>query len=127
MELEPFDIERAKSGDKVVTRDGREVNILTFLRKHKTHNIVALVQSDTFSNPSDIICAYDKDGKVYQNYHTINDLFHPAKEMWVIVFRNNTTRDYLYTGSVHSTREIAASIGIETPTIYVGTYKLVKE
>lgn len=41
--MKPFDIEKAKAGDSVVTADGRDVEILTYTRNHPRCPIVALV------------------------------------------------------------------------------------
>lgn len=43
--MKKFDLEKAKAGDKVVTRDGREVRIVCFDRAGK-HPMIALVKND---------------------------------------------------------------------------------
>lgn len=59
----PFDIEKAKQGAKVITRDGDDVRILCFDRKSETDPIIALVMG-----PDDVeeeIVTYTKDGTYY--------------------------------------------------------------
>lgn len=43
-ELIPFDIEKAKQGAKVMTRDGHDVRILCFDRNSDEYPIVVLIQ-----------------------------------------------------------------------------------
>lgn len=59
----PFDIEKAKQGAKVITRDGEDVRILCYDRKSEDDPITALVMG-----PDDVeeeIVSYTKDGKYY--------------------------------------------------------------
>ena len=42
--LKPFDLEKARQGAKVVTRDGRNVRIICWDREESTYPIVALVK-----------------------------------------------------------------------------------
>lgn len=44
--MKPFDIERAKAGDPVVTRDGRKVRILCYDKKDDSYPIVALIENE---------------------------------------------------------------------------------
>ena len=41
--MKPFNLEKAKQGAEVITRDGRKVKILTFSRRNNDYPIVALV------------------------------------------------------------------------------------
>lgn len=50
--MKPFDIERAKDGDKVVTRDGRDVEILKYDRIHPSQPIVALLDEGGWQHVS---------------------------------------------------------------------------
>lgn len=71
----PFDIEKAKQGAKVVTRDGHDVRILCYDRNSNDYPIVALVQSK--DDEDDGVNTYTKNGKyVNVNYEdTHDDLF----------------------------------------------------
>lgn len=40
----PFDIERARQGAKIITRNGLNVKIVAYDKKNKSHPIVALVE-----------------------------------------------------------------------------------
>ena len=58
--LKPFDLEAAKNGAKVVTRDGHAVRIICYDRKNEEYPIVALVGEDegaVFSYSSGGICS----------------------------------------------------------------------
>ncbi len=57
----PFDIEKAKQGAKVVTRDGRNVRILCFDRNSDEYPIVVLIQKK--DGEDDEIETYAKNGK----------------------------------------------------------------
>lgn len=60
--LKPFDLEKAKAGAKVVTRDGRDVRIICWDREKSTYPIVALVkdqdgtEEDTETYTLDGVC-----------------------------------------------------------------------
>lgn len=41
--MKPFDLEKAKAGAKVITRDGKAARIVCFDRKDRDHPILALV------------------------------------------------------------------------------------
>lgn len=66
MKIENFDIEKAKAGAKVVTRDGEEVRIICFDKKY--NQIVALV------GEFEDIVLYNQNGKQEQ-FDTQSDLF----------------------------------------------------
>lgn len=63
MKTSKFDIERAKKGDKVITRDGRKVRIVCFDRKNYMFNfpIIALVLNDKMN--AEEVFFYTKEGK----------------------------------------------------------------
>lgn len=57
----PFDIEKAKQGAKVVTRDGHDVRILCFDRNSDEYPIVVLIQKK--DDGDDGVETYTKNGK----------------------------------------------------------------
>ena len=70
----PFDIEKAKQGAKVVTRDGHNVRILCFDRNSDIYPIVALVQKT--NSEEDEIISYTKHGYYFESVdETGDDLF----------------------------------------------------
>lgn len=72
--LIPFDIEKAKQGAKVVTRDRHDVRILCFDRNSDSYPIVALVQNT--NSGEDEIISYTKHGYYFEGVDkTGDDLF----------------------------------------------------
>ena len=94
LNLKPFDLEKAKEGKPVCTRDGREARIICFDRNAARYNIVALVECSGFPNKEEEI-------KVY--FDTVEEspcdlmMLPEKKEGWV----------NLYKSSAHSTKEEA--------------------
>lgn len=98
--MKPFDLEKAKSGAKLCTRDGRRARIICYDRKSQVYPIVALIKDDireeyirfyTLYGESDIN-AKDND----------DDLFiaPEKKEGWVNVYKDlakyKVGGDYIY-------------------------------
>ena len=95
--LKPFDLEAAKAGAKVVTRNGRPVRIICFDRKNKNEPIVALVNFDY----GEQLVTFTIKGKYSDNIPTSYDLFMaPEKhEGYVLVIRCKdgvVLGDYVY-------------------------------
>ena len=80
--LKSFDIEAAKAGKPVCTRDGRKVRIICF-DKNDSKRIVALVQVQIGSNGETVV-EYNDDGRVFQTDTSDNDLMMmlERKEGW---------------------------------------------
>lgn len=68
--MKPFDLEAAKAGKPVRTRDGRKVRIICFDRKD-VRPIVALIKSD---NGDEGVYYYYADGLNLNNYPSVFDL-----------------------------------------------------
>lgn len=69
--LKPFDLEAAKNGAKIQTRDGRHAYILTTVARHDIFPIVALVQrKDLRECP----ISYTITGNAYTDSAIIDDL-----------------------------------------------------
>lgn len=62
--MKPFDLEKAKAGAKVYTRNGYKVEILRFNVKNPDYPIIALI---TDNNGIETCQAYTKYGKYYKN------------------------------------------------------------
>ena len=101
--LKPFDLEAAKAGAKVVTRNGEPVRILCFDRKDNQSPIVGLVSREYGEG----LVSFTKDGKYFVNGAThCNDLFMaPEKhEGWVVIVGEDK---FVLSEAVYETREEA--------------------
>jgi hypothetical protein len=85
--LKPFDLEKAKQGAKVVTRDGRPVRIICWDRKGKHYPIVALVEEANVEE--EVIETYTLDGVcVIEQMHDLDLFMTPTVvERWVNLHR----------------------------------------
>lgn len=72
----PFDIEKAKQGAKVITRNGNSARILCYDRKSETDPIVALVLQPNEDEDEEEIVSYTNNGEFYNDYEiSCYDLF----------------------------------------------------
>lgn len=95
--LKPFDLEAAKAGAKVITRDGRPVRILCFDRKDNQCPIVGLVSREYGEG----LVSFAEDGRYIPDAVSSSDLFMaPEKhEGYVLVIRCKdgvVLGDYVY-------------------------------
>lgn len=84
--LKPFDLEAAKAGKPVCTRDGRRVRIICFdMNSFNNHIIVALI---TEENGTESIYSYTSEGK-WKETKTENDLMMLSEKKggWVNVYK----------------------------------------
>ena len=122
--LKPFNLEAAKAGKPVCTRDGRKARIISFDRKFLfngvSYPIIALVE-DTAKEET--IYGYNEKGKVIIEHDTPykDDLMMlpQKKEGWINLCKNNYG-DTLAVG-VFPNREEAVS---NCPTSYLSTIKI---
>lgn len=90
LNLKPFDLEAAKAGKPVCTRDGRNARIICFDRKfyHDGYNypIVAMVND----NDNELVHAYTQGGLLVGNMERDLDLMMlpEKKEGWVNIYRS---------------------------------------
>lgn len=86
LNLKPFDLEAAKSGKPVCTRDGRKARIICFDR-NDLYPIVALIECE---DGKEIIGAYSKDGQTeIDEIKGTNLMMLPEKKgRWMNVYRN---------------------------------------
>lgn len=122
--MKPFDIELAKAGYPVCTRDGRPVRILCFDRKSVDgYSILALIDK----GDSEGIVSYIRQGTFYSHgKEHKNDLFMAAvkKEGWVNVFINASYFDSKTAGTIYPTKEEALKdIDTKSPH-YIDTVKI---
>lgn len=99
MGMKPFNLEQAKQGKPVVTRDGKDVRILTFDKKGK-HCIVSLVDVGGYED----VHVSSASGEASPNFDSEYDLFMKSekKEGWVNLYRDH--RGIVFTSDVYTTK-----------------------
>ena len=87
--MKKFNEEEAKAGKPVCTRDGRDVNIISYERNHKNYPIIALVPHNKFKD-DDEIYTYTIDGDHYYQSSSehARDLFMKAEKKtgWINIY-----------------------------------------
>ena len=121
LNLKPFDIQKAREGKPVCTRDGRKARIICFDRDWDMH-IVALV-----SDPlGESVHYYLSNGKV--DFYKQNDedlmMLPEKKEGWVNVYKKEQNR---YVKGIFPSREIALNSISEKSREYIATIKITWE
>lgn len=121
--MKPFSLESWRAGEPVITRDGQQVEQLTYFENATQceFKLMGVVNGNIHS--------FKMNGK-YSTFEKDNnlDLFHPEPEMWVNVYHSqNGLSKYQFDYGVihHSKEEAEKNIGYRN--VYIGTYKLVKE
>ena len=106
--MKPFDLQKAKAGKPVCTRDGRKARIICFDRKFYhddgyNYPIVAMVNG---SNDNELVHAYTQDGLLVGNMKGDLDLMMlpEKKEGWVNVYKDSVydTKDEALIGRSES-------------------------
>lgn len=84
--LKPFNLEQAKAGKTVCTRDGRKARILCYDLKGAEYFIVAAIE--THDCLAESISAYDKNGRFDHDKENNNDLMMipEKKEGWINLY-----------------------------------------
>ena len=108
LNLKPFDLQKAKEGKPVCTRDGRKARILCYDLKGAEYPIVAAVETRNCFAES--ICVYDKNGRFDHDTENNNDLMMlpEKKEGWVNVYKGFdgvTLSQYPYTSKDEAIKE----------------------
>ena len=124
-ELKPFDLEAAKAGKPVCTRDGRKARIICFDAKSKDEkNIIALVSSKDCPGFENLI-AYPNNGNYYRGYENNGDLMMlpEKKDGWVNVYKEETNNnERLIEQTIYKTRKDAFDNAC--PKGYITTTKI---
>ena len=118
--LKEFDLEAAKAGKSVCTRDGRKARIICFDAKGD-RPIIALVEMGTAETPNN----YPIDGKAVSAKETSCDLMMlpEKKEGWVNVYREETNNnERLIEQTIYKTRKEAFNKAC--PQGYITTTKI---
>lgn len=116
--LKPFDLEAAKAGKPVCTRDGRKARIISFDAKCNKP-IVALI----YDCNKETVLQYLENGRFFVDQIDKYDLMMlpQKKEGWVNIY---TSFDGVETGiNVYETEEIAKK-NVDNSTSYLGTIKI---
>lgn len=119
--MKEFDLEKAKAGHPVCTRDGHEARILCFDREGH-HSIVALVKD----NDNESIYSYDDMGRYSNDGRECKcDLFMKSvkQERWINLYKNS--KGDLYIGGNLCESESEAS-KIDKEHEFYSHYKTVK-
>ena len=118
LNLKEFDLEAAKAGKPVCTRDGRKARIICFDAKCNKP-IVALI----YDCNKETVLQYLENGRFFVDQIDKYDLmmFPQKKEGWINIY---TSYDGIETGiSVYETKEIAKK-GVDNSVSYLGTIKI---
>lgn len=84
LNLKEFNLEAAKAGKPVCTRDGRKARIICFDLNNKNFPIVAIINCDTEENAYQ----YDIDGVCDEHDNNLNLMMIPKKkEGWIIIHK----------------------------------------
>lgn len=89
LNLKEFDLEAAKAGKPVCTRDGRKARIICFDAKRKDgKNIMALIPSKEYPGFEDLV-AYPNNGNYHGGHENDGDLMMlpQKKEGWIIIHK----------------------------------------
>ena len=101
LNLKPFDIQKAREGKTVCTRDGRKARIICFDR-NSDKPIVALITTDNREYLTEYYC----DGRISYYNSENNDLMMlpEKKEGWVNVYKDSVydTKDHALIGRSES-------------------------
>lgn len=117
--MKPFNLEEAKAGKPVVTRNGYPAKVIYWDRKDEKYPIIALVDKD------EDIFEYTIDGRFYPSEESCLDLFMASekREGWMNIYKCNTYID-IRGGGIYHTKEDAISSKGTLNSDYITTIKI---
>lgn len=121
--MKPFNLEEAKAGKPVCTKDGRPARIICFDRKsNEGYPIVALI---TNSNNNEDISTYNTAGKFYHAGPSDLDLFMVSKkhEGWTNLYKDRDNPSKIFSGYYIYNSEQAAKEA-SNASQYIATVKI---
>ena len=122
--MKPFNLEEAKAGKPVCTRDGHAARILCFDVENADYPIAALVKDSTGEEHAE---TYTKDGRYYSTGETRSkDLVMLPVQYTVWVNLYAKAGDIPATGVSHRTEEQARQSADKNPR-YIGTFPITYE
>ena len=119
--MKPFDIELAKAGHPVCTRDGRAVRILCYDKIGNNYPIVTLIDKGEYEEYH----PFTIDGKFHSSMReSDNDLFMAPvkKEGWINIYKELNS-DHVFTSPVYKTLD-EANEARDMSDIFLGTSKI---
>ena len=122
--LKPFDLEAAKLGKPVCTRDGRKARVLCYdFKQNEEYPIVVAVEN---KDGKECALLYSNDGISAMSKSSNNELvmFSEKKEGWVNVYKKEQNR---YVKGIFPSREIALNSISEKSREYIATIKITWE
>lgn len=120
--LKSFNLEEAKAGKSVCTRDGRKARIICFDAKGDPCPIIALVEE----NGIESAYHYDKNGQNAYNKSKLDLMMVPEKKVgYVNLYHNSNDRyaGYLGNNVIYKDEEFARKMGKDCPN-YIKTVKV---
>lgn len=105
--MKPFDLEKAKAGASICTRDGSKARIVCFDANNKRFPLVALIKDSDNSEEYPVL--YTKEGNFFDGEKdNPKDLYMEGikKEGWINIYKATTERCI---GCVYNTKEEAMS------------------
>ena len=123
LNLKPFDIQKAREGKQVCTRDGHKVRILCYDLKGAEYPIVAAIETQDCL--AEYILTYDKNGRFYHPNEDNKDLMMlpEKKEGWVNVAKEPLGDDEVVLGYIFNSYEDAVRSG-KANERYVATVRI---
>ena len=95
MKLKPFNLEEAKQGKPVCTRDGHPVRLLCFDYKDRDYSIVGLISYGEYES----VATFTEEGKWSKDrtYSSCDLFMAPVKhEGWINIYPNNCSSCQIY-------------------------------
>lgn len=113
--MRKFNLEEAKNGAKVQTRDGREARVLCYGRKHTQYPTIALV---TESSGDEYIESFTKEGLAYIGAESAGDLVMAPAEIFTNIYLNSDGDQVAYWEFAHSSEMAAFAAGAAVVEAY---------
>ena len=120
--MKPFNLELAKAGHSVCTRDGHDVRILCFDKKNSKYPIVALVNKEK----EEVIVNCGFNGEVRKSIFHPHDLFMKPtkKEGWINIYKYESEDRCTYRGcAIYASKQNAID-EIMPSHSYIDTIKI---
>ena len=122
--LKPFDLQKAREGKPVCTRDGRKARIICFdLQSIENTSIVAAVQ---VTDKQEVIANYYENGRQFINGISELDLMMlpEKKEGWVNIYYEHDAPSHREASWVYDKEEEAIKVGKEHGSCYIATVRI---
>ena len=121
LNLKPFDLEKAKSGKPVCTRDGRKARILCYdFKQNEEYPILVAVEN---KDGKECALLYSNDGisEIYKSSNNELAMFLEKKEGWVNVYKMGARLET--GGNIHKNQEEAVK-HLDSDKQYIATVKI---